>query len=164
MTEDLDSYPTGGEIDILENANDEWKGARTSLHTKDSCTIPSTISDQSGVVAFTNCSVYTSGNTGCTVEMNGTSTPSWGKSFNAQGGGIVAMERSLGSTGHGIRVWYWQNGEEPDNLRSGSQNVETSGWGKPGADFDVADSCHEDFGPHKVCDLSAKLTQHEIVF
>lgn len=157
VTEDLDNWPTGGEIDILENANDEWNGARTSLHTKDSCTIPARVASQSGVVAYTNCSAYTPENTGCTTEMNGTSTPSWGAQFNAQGGGIVAMERSLGSTGNGVRVWYWRHGEEPSNVARGSQSVDTSTWGQPGADFHVADTCHGDFGKHKVRDSALCL-------
>lgn len=150
VTSDLDDYPTGGEIDILENANDEWNGARSSLHTAESCTIPSSSSDASGSIAYTNCSVYTEGNTGCTYTLNGTSTPSWGSAFNAQGGGIVAMERSLGSEGRGVRIWYWSNGDEPSNLKEGSTNVDSSGWGTPGANFPVADTCSRDFGAHRI--------------
>lgn len=60
------------------------------------------------------------------------------------------MERSLGSTGNGIRVWFWPNGSEPADLKSGSTSVDTSTWGTPGADFDVADGCHSDFGDHKI--------------
>ena len=152
VTENLDDWPIGGEIDILENANDEWAGARVSLHTKDNCTIPPRIYDQSGVVAYTNCSAYTPENTGCTVEMNGTSTPSWGTKFNQQGGGIFAMERSFGSTGNGVRVWYWKHGDHPQDLSCESKAVDPSSWGKPGAHLNVADFCYDDFADHKVRD------------
>lgn len=148
VTENLDSWPTGGEIDILENANDLYNGAMSSLHTKDSCILPS--AKESGTLLSNNCSAYTPNNEACSVVMNGTSTPSWGSKFNAQGGGIVAMERSLGSTGNGVRVWYWSKGSEPSDLASGSQSIDPSSWGTPGANFDVADNCHSQFGAHKV--------------
>ena len=69
------------------------------------------------------------------------------------------MERSMGSTGNGVRVWFWANGKEPSDLASGSQAVDPSSWGTPGADFDVADNCHGDFGPHKVSHRRARCAQ-----
>lgn len=156
VTEDLTNWPTGGEIDIAENANDQYSGALASLHTASNCLIPATSSLETGSVQYQNCSAYTDGNIGCRVELDGSSSstsssvPSWGSGLNSAGGGIYAMERSLGSTGNGIRVWFWPNGSEPADLQSGSQSVDTSTWGKPGADFDVADGCHGDFGDHKI--------------
>ncbi|PWN53959.1 hypothetical protein IE53DRAFT_383485 [Violaceomyces palustris] len=152
VTENLDNWPVGGEIDIMENANDEFASNLVSLHTKSSCTIPSSISDQTGMVAYTNCSAYTPENTGCRVEMNGTSTPTWGTKLNMAGGGVIAMERAMGSTGSGVRVWYWANDQAtlPSDLKSGSSSVDPSTWGTPAVHFDVADNCHSDFGPHKI--------------
>ncbi|KAJ1599279.1 hypothetical protein NDA14_005963 [Ustilago hordei] len=108
-TENLDSWPIGGEIDIMENANNEYKANLVSAHTSSSCTTPTSISDATGTVAYTNCSAYAPSNPGCRVEMNGTSTPTWGTSLNRAGGGIIAMERSFGTTGKGVRVWYFPN-------------------------------------------------------
>ncbi|UZJ56678.1 hypothetical protein CBS101457_005998 [Exobasidium rhododendri] len=147
VTDDLDSWPIGGEIDITENANDQFPGALSSLHTSSSCTIPSTISAQTGTVQYTNCSAYTEGNSGCRSEL---SSSSWGTTLNNAGGGTFAMERSLGTTGNGVRVWFWTKGNEPTDLASGSSSVNPDSWGSPGADFDVASSCNADFGPHNI--------------
>lgn len=142
VTSDLSSYPAGGEIDIAENTNDQYRGAFSTLHTQQSCTIPSQISSQTGTILNTNCSALASGNQGCSTELP---SNSWGSALNAAGGGIYAMERSLGSTGNGIRVWFFANGSEPADLAAGSTSVDTSTWGVPGANFDVADSCHSQF-------------------
>jgi hypothetical protein len=85
------------------------------------------------------------GNNGCRVESNGTSAATWGSSFNSAGGGLFATERSLGSAGNGIRVWYWPQSQIPADLRAGSNSVDPSGWGTPSVDFPVADGCHSDF-------------------
>lgn len=122
-----------------------------SLHTKSSCTIPNSISTQSGAVAYSNCSAYTEANEGCRVGMNGTSSPTWGAALNAAGGGIIAMERALGKTGAGIRVWLWNQGASlPSDLAAGSQEVDTSGWGTPAAHFPIANECPNDYGKHKI--------------
>jgi hypothetical protein len=147
VTEDLSAWPIGGEIDITENANDQYPGALSSLHTSTSCTIPSTISAETGTVQYTNCSAYATGDPGCRSEL---SSSSWGSTLNKAGGGTFAMERSLGSTGNGVRVWFWSKGDEPTDLASGSTTVTPDSWGSPGADFDIADECSSDFGPHNV--------------
>lgn len=152
VTEDLDSWPNGGEIDIMENANDQYAGNLASIHTNTSCTIPSTISSESGTVAYTNCSAFAPSNPGCRVEMNGTSTPTWGSALNKAGGGIIAMERSFGTTGSGVRVWYFPNSSPnslPSDLKNGSTTVSPDNWGTPSAHFPVA-YCYNDFGPHKI--------------
>jgi hypothetical protein len=150
VTSDLDNWPVGGEIDIAENANDQYPGALSSLHTDSDCDIASSIPAQTGSVQAQNCSAHADGNPGCRVELPSTNPASWGAALNAAGGGTYAMERSMGSTGNGVRVWFWANGTEPADLASSSQSVDTSTWGKPGADFDVADSCHSQFGQHKI--------------
>lgn len=152
VTEDIQSWPNGGEIDIMENANDQYNGNVVSVHTNTSCTIPSSISAASGVVAYTNCSAYVPSNPGCRVEMNGTSTPTWGSKLNNAGGGIIAMERSFGTTGKGVRVWYFPNNSPsslPADLHNGSTAVSTDSWPKPNVDLPIA-SCYADFEPHKI--------------
>nr|BAM29293.1 GPI-anchored 1,3-beta-glucanase [Ustilago esculenta] len=152
VTEDIKSWPNGGEIDIMENANDEYNGNLVSVHTNTSCTIPKTISGQSGTISYTNCSAFVSGNTGCRIEMNGTSTPTWGRKLNRAGGGLVAMERSFGTTGNGVRVWYFPNNSPstlPADLKNGSTSVSTDNWPQPNAYLPIA-SCYADFTPHKI--------------
>ncbi|EST04752.1 Concanavalin A-like lectin/glucanases superfamily [Kalmanozyma brasiliensis GHG001] len=152
VTENLSSWPVGGEIDIMENANDEYNGNLVSAHTSSVCTIPSSNAGETGVVAYTNCSAYAPTNPGCRVEANGTSTPTWGKALNRAGGGIIAMERSFGTTGKGVRVWYFPNSSPsslPSDLASSSTQVNTDNWGTPNAYLPITD-CSSDFGPHKI--------------
>ncbi|PWN40968.1 hypothetical protein IE81DRAFT_325058 [Ceraceosorus guamensis] len=149
-TEENGKWPIGGEIDILENANDEFTSNLVSLHTKSDCQIPAKISGQTGSVDYTTCSVYVNNNSGCRVRMNGGSAPTWGASFNRAKGGFFAMARSFGSTGKGVRVWYWPRGSEPADLKASSKTVNPDAWGKPAAWFNIANSCRSDFGPHKI--------------
>ncbi|KAJ1022087.1 hypothetical protein NDA18_005321 [Ustilago nuda] len=151
-TENLDSWPIGGEIDIMENANNEYKANLVSAHTSSSCTIPNSISDATGTVAYTNCSAYAPSNPGCRVEMNGTSTPTWGTALNRAGGGIIAMERSFGTTGKGVRVWYFPNNSPstlPSDLKRSSTSVNTDNWPTPNAYLPIS-SCYADFAAHKI--------------
>ncbi|KAJ1045174.1 hypothetical protein NDA10_006908 [Ustilago hordei] len=151
-TENLDSWPIGGEIDIMENANNEYKANLVSAHTSSSCTTPTSISDATGTVAYTNCSAYAPSNPGCRVEMYGTSTPTWGTSLNRAGGGIIAMERSFGTTGKGVRVWYFPNNSPstlPSDLKRSSSSVNTDNWPTPNAYLPIS-SCYADFAAHKI--------------
>ncbi|CDS00560.1 related to mixed-linked glucanase precursor MLG1 [Sporisorium scitamineum] len=152
VTENLKSWPNGGEIDIMENANDEYAANLVSVHTNTSCTIPNSISAQSGTVAYTNCSAFAPSNPGCRVETNGTSTPTWGRALNRARGGIIAMERSFGTTGKGVRVWYFPNNNPssiPSDLSATSTAVSTDSWPKPNAYFPIS-SCYADFAAHKI--------------
>lgn len=83
-------------------------------------------------------------------NTSGAQAANTGKQFNAAGGGMYAMERSLGSTGNGIRVWFFPPGAEPDDLKEGSTSVDPSGWGTPGANFPIANSCHSQFDAHQI--------------
>ncbi|KAJ9480240.1 Glycoside hydrolase [Pseudozyma hubeiensis] len=152
VTENINSWPNGGEIDIMENANDEYAANLVSVHTNTSCTIPNTISGQSGTVAYSNCSAFAPSNPGCRVETNGTSTPTWGQALNRAGGGIIAMERSFGTTGKGVRVWYFPNNNPsaiPSDLSASSTSLNTDAWPTPNAYLPIS-SCHADFEPHNI--------------
>ncbi len=147
---DTSAYPLGGEIDILENANDETASNLVSVHTADLCKISndSSILGQTGVNLLTNCTVdYVTGNQGCRNEMNGGSAATSSRGLNKEGGGIFATERSLGSAGRGINVWFWPHDQVPDDLMPGSTAVDPTKWGLPGAAFPFADDCHDEFGP-----------------
>lgn len=150
VTSDLDQWPVGGEIDIMENANDQYTSNLATLHTESNCVLSTSGTSMTGSIAYTNCSDTS---TGCRIEMNGTSgdaADSTGDAFNKEGGGIYAMERSLGSTGNGVRVWFFPTGSEPDDLKDNSTSVNPDNWGTPGADFNVADQCHSQFTEHSI--------------
>jgi len=82
--------------------------------------------------------------------MLGSNPPTWGAPLNQAGGGTFAMVRDLSTGGSGISVWYFAPGEEPADLRAGSQSARPAGWGLPGAHFDVASSCASYFGAHYI--------------
>lgn len=149
VTADIDNWPAGGEIDIMENANDQYTSNLVSLHTEKTCVVPKS-SSATGVLAYPDCG---NADYGCRYELNGTSgatAANTGPAFNKAGGGIYAMERALGSTGNGIRIWFWPQGSEPSDLKSGSQSVDPSNWGNPAAEFGIASECASQFGPHQV--------------
>ena len=102
---------------------------------------------QTGSAVGTDCDVYTTGNSGCsTLSSDGTS---YGPTFNANGGGFYAMERSNA----GVKVWFWPRGSgaTPSDVASGAASVNTDNWGTPFADF-PSTSCDmaSHFGPHNV--------------
>lgn len=148
VTSKLASWPTGGEIDIVENANDQYNSNLASLHTASSCIVPKK-NNGTGTIAYYDCG---DSSTGCRIETNGTSganAANTGSAFNKAGGGIFAMERALGSTGNGIRVWFFSHDNAPSDLQSGS-SVNPDNWGSPQAQFDIADECHSQFGEHQI--------------
>jgi hypothetical protein len=149
VTSNISTWPVGGEIDILENANDQFVGNLATVHTKSNCIVGNSTTAWSGYLVNANCSALAANNVGCQTSMTGSGTPLW-KNLNAAGGGIYAMERSMGSTGNGVRVWYWQRYNAPANLASDSTSVDPTTWGTPGASFNIANNCHSQFGPHNV--------------
>ena len=166
MTNNQKLWPVGGEIDIAENANDEYPGTVSSIHTNSSCISPNFSKYQTGSIMNTNCSAYENGNPGCNVELDG-GKPSWGAALNMAGGGVYAMERTFGSTGKGVRVWFFPKGSQPKDLSSSSKSVDTNKWGKPAARFNIANKCHKDFGDHQVSLVSCVLfdfTNDDLIF
>lgn len=135
--------PTGG----------QFNGNLVSLHTGNECTLNTAHQTQTGITSWTNCTVdYAAGNDGCRIEMNQTTPlnsktviPTTGPALNKAQGGLFAMERDLSTNGTGIRVWYFPHSQVPDNLKAGSQRIDTSSWGTPAADFPVS-SCASNFG------------------
>ena len=149
VTENLDGWPVGGEIDIMENANDEYAFNLVSAHTKSSCIANPSSATQLGSTYSTNCSAYTPANEGCRGEMRNGPAPTWGDALNRAGGGVIAMERSFGRNGKGVRVWYFPKGKVPSDLTASSTAVNPANWGTPGVHLPIS-KCYKDFGRHKV--------------
>ncbi|WFC98894.1 hypothetical protein MYAM1_001627 [Malassezia yamatoensis] len=134
VTSNVSQWPTGGEIDILENVNDQYPSDLVSLHVKDRCSVSG--SNQTGTTAFSSCYAYDNDNSGCRIETNNTNTATAGSSFNSKGGGVVAMQRDFSDGGSGIRVWIWDQSQSmPSDVSKPGNTVDPDQWGTPAADF-----------------------------
>ncbi|KAJ7624383.1 endo-beta-glucanase [Roridomyces roridus] len=123
------TWPAGGEVDIIEGVNDQGANQIT-LHTSPGCSMPAART-QTGTSLQLDCNTQVNGNAGCGVNA-GVAT-SYGPSFNANGGGWYAIER----TSSFINVWFWPRnaGNVPADVRSGGTSVNTANWGTPTANF-----------------------------
>ncbi|KAJ7148542.1 glycoside hydrolase family 16 protein [Mycena crocata] len=123
------NWPRGGEVDILEGVNDVGNN-QVTLHTSPGCTMPASRT-QTGTSLQLDCDTNVAGNTGCGVNVG--QATSYGPTFNANGGGWYAVER----TNTFINVWFWTRNAAnvPADVRAGSATVNTSNWGTPVANF-----------------------------
>lgn len=143
-------WPHMGEIDILEGVNDQGRN-HVTLHTSHRCDMPKDRS-QTGTTTNKQCGIGPFGTefVGCGVEVDDDN--SYGPSFNRNGGGWYAMER----TPDYIKVWFWprSNSHVPSDVRDiEMQTVDTSKWGSPRAHFLA----------NRHCDLESKFGMHSIV-
>ncbi|KAI0081946.1 putative laminarinase [Panus rudis PR-1116 ss-1] len=141
----VSGWPNLGEVDIV-GVNDQSPNAMT-LHTSANCNMPASRA-QTGTPTGNNCDVNTSGNTGCGVQAP--TANSYGPSFNANGGGWYAMER----TNNFIKVWFWPRnaGNVPSDVRNGGSNVNTDSWGTPTAFF-----------PNTNCDIGSHFGPNNVI-
>ncbi|KAK7024843.1 glycoside hydrolase family 16 protein [Favolaschia claudopus] len=123
------NWAAGGEVDILEGVNDQGAD-QVTLHTVTGCTMPAT-RDQTGTSLQLDCDHNVNGNAGCGVRVP--EATSYGPSFNANGGGWYAVER----TDTFINIWFWPRnaGNVPADVKSGAASVNTDSWGTPTANF-----------------------------
>lgn len=145
-------WPDAGEIDILEGVNSQASN-QVTLHTASGCTMKQGSVLASTKVAATsalNCNAD-NGNTGCPQVTKATNN--YGVGFNAQGGGVYAMEW----TSTAISVWFFpRNSSVANQLSSGSNStsssVDTSNFGTPTAQFQGGDGCTIDdsFKDHNI--------------
>ncbi|KZV69997.1 glycoside hydrolase family 16 protein [Peniophora sp. CONT] len=140
------NWPYTGEVDILEGVNDQGPNSET-LHTGPNCNMPTTQSMSGSFKAGqTNCDSSPGGpGTGCSVS-SGKGANSYGPSFNANGGGWYAMER----TANFVKIWFWPRGSSvPSDVNAGAASINTDNWGTPDSYF-PSTSCDIDveFGPH----------------
>ncbi|KAJ7500642.1 glycoside hydrolase family 16 protein [Mycena galericulata] len=127
------NWPAGGEVDIIEGVNDQGTD-QVTLHTSPGCTMPATRT-QTGTSLQLDCNTAVNGNAGCGVSVG--QAPSYGPTFNADGGGWYAIERTTSF----INVWFWTRSATnvPADVRSGSATVDTTNWGTPVANFPNTD-------------------------
>jgi len=119
-------WPQDGEIDIMEGVNQMSQNQMT-IHTQPGCVPSVGAGGQSGAItANADCGAG-GGAVGCGVFN--TNPAGWGSAFNAAGGGVYAMEW----TGSAIQIWYWPQGQVPDDIESGAPYPES--WGQPVANW-----------------------------
>ncbi|KAF9567184.1 2 beta-glucanase [Agrocybe pediades] len=140
-------WPNQGEVDILEGVNDQGPN-QVTLHTSSGCTMPSSRSE-TGTAVGNNCDSAATNNAGCGVKVD--DSRSYGPTFNSNGGGWYAMER----TSSFIKVWFWSRSASgiPSDVTSGASSVNTDNWGTPRAYF-----------PNNSCSISSKFGPHNIIF
>jgi len=124
---DLVSWPSGGEIDVMESVNVGDTGNHMALHTTKGCKVgKSRRRKQSGKALTYNCYNGTNANSGCGV---GGPDYSYGQAFNEIGGGVYAVEvRS-----EGIRVWFFDRASIPMDIIAHAPDPST--WDTALADF-----------------------------
>ena len=138
------TWPAGGEIDIIEGVNAANNNSMT-LHTNAGCAIHS--SGFSGTASTTNCDVkdpHQPENAGCGISAP--DPASFGAGFNAARGGVYATEW----TSQAIKIWFFPRAKIPTDIDSKTPNP--SGWGQPTAQFAGE------------CDIDAHFKDHNLIF
>jgi len=127
-----------GEFDILEGINSQTPGY-TTIHTGGNCTL-SANRTQTGDALGNDCSsttVQQGGDNGCSVSSPYAS--SFGPVFNDNGGGWYVAER----TSSALSVWFWARNDStvPEDVSSGADTLNTTGWTTPLAFFPASSTC-----------------------
>lgn len=180
-----DRWPSGGEIDIVEGANDQGPRNLASLHTLYGCHIPAgSRSDQAGVTSQSDCSYQP----GCSASFNANN--SFGPNFNQNGGGYFAMRRETRPGDPGISVYFWPISTAPSAMpaavaaiangvsapkyvvtnsnATGNDRSELAKWGQPSAFFantanSSASASALATGDGSVCQMQDYFDEHEII-
>lgn len=89
-----------------------------------------------------------SADVGCSQTAGGEA--SYGSGFNANGGGVYALEW----TSDHINIWFWPNGTQPSDL---SDSPDPAGWDTPTASFNGGQ-------PATTCDIDSYFRDQSIIF
>ena len=131
----MSDWPADGEIDIIENVNN----ARTNnaaIHATGECSVLNTV-NQTGTWKSTDCNIAHDENQGCGTVF--TEPANYGAEFNANGGGVYAMEWTPSS----IKIWFFPSSSIPMSLLDGG-TPDPSSFGMPSANFEGP--CSSSFG------------------
>ncbi|KAJ7612387.1 glycoside hydrolase family 16 protein, partial [Mycena polygramma] len=141
-----------GETDILEGVNDQGTDSATlhtaAGHNHHALPAPQLKLSPLSTGGQLDCDASINGNAGCGVRL--AAANSYGPTFNANGGGWYAMER----TNSFINVWFWARDDPsvPIGVKTGGSNVDTDNWGTPSANF-----------PSTTCDIADLFVAHNII-
>ena len=109
--------------------------------------------DFTGTLNTSDCENHAPGQpdfAGCDIQDQ--DTLSYGKGFNANGGGVIAMEW----TSSVIQIWFFPNGTTPSDLEAG--NPDPASWQKPVAQFQGSCDIPSHFQDMKIVRLSPLLS------
>jgi len=141
------TWPTTGEIDIVEGINDNTNNQAT-IHTGSGCTLPNNVTalDVSGsLVGGTNCAAQQTNNQGCGFRAS--QSNSFGAGFNGNGGGVYAMLWD----DSGISIWFFDRNNIPSDITNSAPVPE--GWDAPTA-----------FWPASTCNPFQFFQNHGVIF
>lgn len=115
-----DPWPTYGEVDIIEGANDQTINT-AAMHVAGQCTINN--KGASGTLKYSNCNYNSQdpwGNptnpTGCQVADTNKGTASYGAGFNSIGGGVYALEWTDKNV---MNTYFFPRGQIPNDITAG---------------------------------------------
>jgi len=149
-TTKTDTWPTDGEIDIIEGVNSQHSNFMT-LHTGGpACSVSNdaTLFASSSQLIHPGCDLNAPGQAkGVGCSINNTLPASYGTGFNANGGGIYAM---VWNSAH-ITIWFFPHSSAPSDIAAA--NPDPSKWGTPAARFQ---------GPG--CNMDSSFRNHNIIF
>ncbi|KAI3322189.1 concanavalin A-like lectin/glucanase domain-containing protein [Xylariaceae sp. AK1471] len=121
-------WPKGGELDIIEGANTAQRNL-FSAHTTPGCQVSST--GFTGAQGPTDCSLSPE-NIGCNYAAPTSDTATYGDAFNAEGGGIYALEWDSKE----IKIWHFPRSAIPDDINLAPIiTPDPATWGPPQALF-----------------------------
>ena len=142
MNSNSNSWPKGGEIDILEGVNDGTQNFMT-LHTLDGCSMPNRTGSNAQLNANDTCISGSGSNAGCGLKAS-----SQGTYGNSQGG-IYATEIST----EGIRIWFNPASTGGNNSGPLGSSPDPTTWGNPMGYF-----------PSTHCDIKSYFYQLNLIF
>ncbi|KAI1079214.1 glycoside hydrolase family 16 protein [Whalleya microplaca] len=123
-----DNWPMGGEVEIIEGANNVQRNL-FSAHTTAGCKAPTT--GFSGEPSKTDCGP-TPENYGCNFAAPTSDTSSYGDTFNAEGGGVYAMEWDADA----LKLWHFPKSNTPEDIKLAPVvSPDPANWGPPQAIF-----------------------------
>ncbi|OAF99073.1 uncharacterized protein CC84DRAFT_1048496, partial [Paraphaeosphaeria sporulosa] len=142
-TTGLNDWPADGEIDIIENVNDA-RANNAAIHATGDCLVDAATS-QTGTWKSTDCSVGHDDNQGCGTVF--TEPFNYGAEFNANGGGVYAMEW----TSDTIKIWFFPPTNVPLTLLNGGV-PDSATFGTPSSVFNgpCSGSFSEKFFNHSI--------------
>ncbi|KAK8051425.1 hypothetical protein PG993_002810, partial [Apiospora rasikravindrae] len=122
------NWPLGGELDIIEGANTASRNL-FSAHTAPGCKLPK--DGFTGQQGSKNCDPGP-GNIGCNYASPVSDATAYGDSFNAQGGGVYALEWDS----DGLKVWHFPRSAIPSDVTFAPlTSPDPTSWGPPQAVF-----------------------------
>ena len=122
------TWPSGGEIDILEGVNNHTDRNQMTLHTDLGCGVVN--ASFSGTLMTQDCDVNAQNqdkNAGCGISD--ASPISYGSAFNAAHGGVYALEW----TSDAIKIWFFDTNHVPVDITNGGPLPQF--WATPSAQF-----------------------------